>query len=183
VALDFTTEDKIVASIRRLIRAVDLHSRWLVDEYGLTGPQLATLKACAQLGPASATALAKAAHISKPTMTGILDRLEQNELINRTRATEDRRSVMVSLTDRGAKLMEKAPSLLHDRFRNQLSKLEDWEQSSLLSSLQRLAAMMDAEEIEAAPLLVSGPVSATTEEVQRAPDPSADDSTSAGEAK
>lgn len=174
MALDLTVEDKIVAAIRRLIRAVDLHSRWLVDEYGLTGPQLATLKASAQLGPASATALAKAAHISKPTMTGILDRLEQNGLIRRARDTEDRRSVMVSLTERGAAWMEQAPSLLHDRFRDQLSKLQDWEQSSLLSALQRLAAMMDAEQIDAAPLLISGPVGATIEEVQRAPDPSAD---------
>jgi DNA-binding PadR family transcriptional regulator len=116
-------------------------------------------------------------------MTGILDRLEQNGLVERARATEDRRSVMVSLTAQGNELMENAPSLLHDQFRQRLSELADWEQSSLLSALQRLATMMDAEAIEAAPLLVSGPVSATMEEVQRAPNPSAGESNASEEAE
>ena len=57
LALDL--EDRIVAAIRRLMRAVDLHSRRLVDEFGLTGPQLATLQEAARLGPVSASALAR----------------------------------------------------------------------------------------------------------------------------
>jgi len=175
MALDLTIEDRIVAAIRRLVRAVDIHSRWLVDEYGLTGPQLATLKAAERLGCASPSVLAKAAHISKPTMTGILDRLEQNGLVTRSRDPEDRRSITVALTEKGTALVAAVPSLLHDRFRQELNKLEEWEQTSMLSALQRIAAMMDAEAIDASPLLVSGPVSATTEEVQKAPDPTAAD--------
>ncbi|MCA8977752.1 MAG: hypothetical protein KDC98_23710, partial [Planctomycetes bacterium] len=35
-------EDLIVAAVRRLMRAIDLHSRRLVADFGLTGPQLAT---------------------------------------------------------------------------------------------------------------------------------------------
>jgi hypothetical protein len=41
---------------------------------------------------------------------------------------------------------------------HELGRLQDWEQSLLLSSLQRLARMMRAEQLSAAPVLVSGPV-------------------------
>ena len=42
-------EDQIVAALRQIMRAVDLHSRHLFDVFGLTGPQIAVLKASARL--------------------------------------------------------------------------------------------------------------------------------------
>jgi hypothetical protein len=56
---------------------------------------------------------------------------------------------------------------LQDRFRRELAKLEQWEQTQLLASLQRIASMMDAEEIEAAPVLTPGIVTALPEDVSR----------------
>ncbi len=146
-------ETRIVSAIRRIIRAVDMHSHWLVEEFGLTGPQLATLKAAAQLGPVSASDLAKAAHIGKPTLTGILDRLEQHELIHRQRSPHDRRVVAISVTDKGKEMLDSAPSLLNDNFRSKLNELEDWEQCMILATLQRIVSMMDIETIESAPSL------------------------------
>ena len=63
-------ENQIVAAIRRIMRAVDLHSRRLAEEHGLTGPQLATLQAAASLGESSTGTLARAVHLSGPTVTG-----------------------------------------------------------------------------------------------------------------
>ena len=74
-------EDRIVAALWQIIRAVDLHSRRLVERHGLTLPQLTTLRKAAELGNASAGALAGAVHLSQPTLTGILDRLERRSLI------------------------------------------------------------------------------------------------------
>ena len=148
-------EDRIVAAIRRLMRAVDLHSRRLVDEFGLTGPQLATLQEAARLGPVSATALARAVHLSGATMTGILTRLEKRGYVERTRGATDRRTVLVSVTDVGRDALSRAPSLLQDRFRAALSGLATWEQLMMLANLQRIASMMDAEGLDAAPHLVA----------------------------
>ncbi|MBN2562705.1 MAG: winged helix-turn-helix transcriptional regulator [Phycisphaerae bacterium] len=156
-------EDQIVAAIRRIMRAVDLHSRRLAEEHGLTGPQLATLKAAARLGEASTGALARAVHLSGPTVTGILDRLAKRGLVGRARNGQDRRGVTVRLTSSGEDVLAAAPSLLQDRFRQELVKLEDWEQTMLLAMLQRIAAMMDAESIDASPVLVPGPVNAVTQ--------------------
>jgi DNA-binding MarR family transcriptional regulator len=164
VGTSLSTEDQIVAAIRRIMRAVDLHSRHLAEEYGLTGPQLATLKAAARLGEASsAGALARAVHLSGPTVTGILDRLAKRGLVERTRNGQDRRSVTITITQRGEGVLATAPSLLQDRFRGELARVEEWEQTMILAMLQRIAAMMDAESLDASPVLVPGPLDAATQ--------------------
>lgn len=148
-------------AIRRIMRAVDLHSRPLAEGHGLTGPQLATLQAMARLGECSTGALARAVHLSGPTVTGILDRLTRMGLVDRFRSGQDRRSVTVRLTPAGEVILETAPLLLQDRFRQELVRLEQWEQTTILATLQRIAAMMDAESLDASPLLVHGPLDAT----------------------
>lgn len=150
-------ENQIVAAIRRIMRAVSLHSRRLLEEHGLTGPQLATLQAVQDLGPIHPGALAKRVHLSSPTVTGILNRLEDRGVVVRSRAGPDRRKVEVQITDAGRKLLERTPSLLQDRFRAELSRLEEWELHSLLATLGRIAAMMHAEELDAAPHLFPQP--------------------------
>ncbi len=157
-------EDQIVAAIRRIMRAVDLHSRHLAEEHGLTGPQLATLQAASRLGEASSTgALARAVHLSGPTVTGILDRLAKRGLVERARSGQDRRSVTITITRHGEEVLAAAPSLLQDRFRAELARVEDWERNMILAMLQRIAAMMDAESLDASPVLVPGPVDAATQ--------------------
>lgn len=158
-----STETQIVAAIRRIIRAVDLHSRRLVDEHGLTGPQLAVLREAAALGRTSVSALARRVHLSQPTVTGIVDRLERRGLAERCRDSEDRRSVNVNVTVAGHKVLNRAPSLLQDRFRRELAKLREWERTLTLASLQRIAEMMEAETLDASPVLVAGPVDAAAE--------------------
>ena len=151
-------ENEIVAALRRIIRAVDLHSRKLYEQYGLTGPQLAVLHHVDRLQGAPASALARAAHLSRPTITGILDRLSRRGLVERRPDPRDRRSHRVHATEAGREMLANAPSLLQHRFRRELAALEDWEQAMMLSSLQRMAAMMDAESLSAAPVLATGPM-------------------------
>ncbi len=138
------------------MHAVELHSRRLVEQVGLTGPQLAVLRKAGQLERTPIGGLARAVHLSQPTVTGILDRLEKRGLLRRTRDEQDRRAVNISITEQGREVLKRAPSLLQDQFRKELDKLQDWEQTSMLSVLQRIAAMMEAEELAASPHLTTG---------------------------
>jgi DNA-binding MarR family transcriptional regulator len=142
------------------MRAVDLHSRQLFEEHGLTGPQLATLREIAEAGRLSPAAIATRVHLSRPTVTGIAARLLKRGLVARTISAEDRRSVELSLTDLGRAVLARAPSLLQERFRRRLGTLEEWEHHLLLSTLQRIASMMDATELDAAPHLVTSELDA-----------------------
>jgi DNA-binding MarR family transcriptional regulator len=139
----------------------------LLQQYGLTAPQLAALQSVGQLQPISVSGVARAIHLSLATVTGIFNRLENRGLVKRSRDERDRRTVVVELTRTGSELLASAPSLLQDRFRSELAKLEQWEQTQLLASLQRIASMMHAEEIEAAPVLTPGIVTASPEDVSQ----------------
>ena len=162
--------DQVIIALRRVIRAVDLHSRTLAASHGLTGPQALILKAL-QDGSLTAGALAKSVSLSQGTVTDILNRLEQKELITRVRDTNDRRKVMVEITHDGQAVLEQSPPLLQDRFLTRFCNLQDWEQTSLLAALQRIAAMMDAEDLDAAPVLSSGPIRATAKAVEEVLEP------------
>lgn len=151
-------EHQIVAAIRQIVRAVDLQSRRLVENYGLTGPQLATLQEAERLAPASPSAIARAVHLSQGTVTGILHRLERNGLVTRRRSETDRRAVIVDVTSEGHRVLSTVPSLLQDRFKEELERLEEWERMMILSMLQRVAGLMGAEQFDAAPHLISDAV-------------------------
>lgn len=147
--------DSILASIRRVVRAIELNTKALMRDYGVSGPQLVALRAIARLGPITVTALARSINLSQPTVTGILNRLEHQGLIRRDRDEADRRAVMLTITTLGANVLRETPALLEDRFRRELSRLEEWEQTQTLATLQRIAAMMEAGDIPADPILAT----------------------------
>lgn len=153
-----TTSDQVLIALRRLIRAVDLHSRYLSKHFGLTGPQLIILRQLVQGGDVSPGELAASVSLSKATVTGITDRLEKRGLITRTKSNHDRRRVIIRPTDACRRLLAQAPPPLQASFLDRFARLEDWEQSMLLSSLQRLVRMIDAGDIDAAPVLTVGPI-------------------------
>ncbi len=144
-------EDQIVLSLRRISQAIDVWSRHLLQHYGLTSPQLATLREIQGGRNVSTGTLASALHLSQPTVTGILTRLEQRGLITRVRSEDDRRSVLATVTEEGKALVAKAPQLLRDSFCEELVTLPVDEQQRILATLQKVADMMHA------PQVVEGP--------------------------
>lgn len=159
------TADQVLVVLRRIIRAIDIHSRDLVRNYGLTGPQLILLKELTEFRKRTVGDLAKTVSLSNATVTDILDRLEKRGLIQRSRSDTDRRRVLVSITEEGEKLLQNVPSLLQERFIAQFEKLEIWEQTLILSSLQRIASMMEVKDLDASPVLISGPLDSSGEDL------------------
>ena len=143
----------VLVSLRRIIRSTDLHSKRMIRECGLTTPQVMILKAIEELGDVTVRKISDHVLLSQATVTTILNRLEQRGYIERVRSLVDRRIVNARLTETGHTVLEQAPTLLHDKFIERFDALDPWEKTQLLSSLQRVASMMDAETIDAAPLL------------------------------
>lgn len=150
------TEEEILRSLRRIIRAVDLYSRKLMTQTGLSGPQLICLRQLAAGGPMQTSHLAEAVNLSSATVCGILDRLEQRGLIVRERQADDRRRVVVSLSGAGQDAVDEAPPALHDSFLFKLHALQPEEQQNINQTLTRIVAMMAAGDLDAAPILVPG---------------------------
>ena len=145
--------DEVLISLRRVTRAIDLHSKHLMKTAGLTAPQMLILQTLRDQGDAIISDVANHINLSQATVTSILDRLEKRGLVMRERSQQDKRKVYACLTDAGSELIRNAPMPLQDYFIRQFSDLQDWEQTHIISALQRVAHMMDAQHIDAAPLL------------------------------
>ncbi len=154
--------EELLIALRKVIRAIALHSKQLNKTSGLTSPQLLMMQEVAKHKGITASQIAKNITLSAATVTNILDRLENKSLINRVRNTQDKRRVSLFLTNKGKELLLVAPQPLQEHFIQNFCDLAQWEQSQLISSMERIATMMDANEIDAAPLLELDPVSATT---------------------
>jgi DNA-binding MarR family transcriptional regulator len=158
-------EENILLSVRRIMRAIDMHSSYLARQYGLTSPQLICLKKLSSKEEMTPGRLAKEVHLSHATVTGIINRIEKKGLLQRTRSTQDGRSYLIRLTDSGLSMIKSSPSMLQDQFMHELSKLAEWEKTMILSSLQRITSILNVESIDAAPVMTTGPVEAPVETI------------------
>ncbi len=148
--------EEVLVALRRVIRATDLHSKHLAKTTGLTAPQILLLQTIRDKGEVTIGEIATEMSLSQATVTTILDRLEKRELVYRERSKEDKRKVHAYLTDDGYSMLSGAPIPLQDHFARQFGDLQEWEQTMIISSLQRVAQMMDAQHIDASPVLDIG---------------------------
>ncbi|GJM13020.1 MAG: MarR family transcriptional regulator [Pseudohongiella sp.] len=149
------TEDVLI-SLRQIIRATSLHSRKLGKETGLTTPQLLVLKDIQNHDGTGVSDIARRISLSQATVTTLLNKLQEKGFIKRVKSIADKRRTDITLSTEGEKLINAAPPPLQENFIERFSKLQKWEQLSIVAAMERLAAMMDAEELDAAPLLAGG---------------------------
>lgn len=132
----------LLVAIRHVARAVDIQSRKLDRDFGLTLPQLIVLGRVRDLGEVTSRAISLEADLSAPTVVGILDKLEAKRLIERYRSTRDRRIVHTRLTAEGRDLLERAPSPLGDEFAAAFQQLPEEERRQMLASVDRVARLL-----------------------------------------
>ena len=151
--------DAILLALRRILRRVSLHSKQLGRATGLTTPQtvclriLATAAAPNTKGSLTVAQLSARARLSPATVTGILDRLARRGLVHRERDARDRRRVLNRLTQAGSEKVETLPVPLQDSFVRGFEALPGEERAQLIQSLERIVELMEADELDAAPVL------------------------------
>jgi DNA-binding MarR family transcriptional regulator len=149
---------QILQSIRRIMRAVDIYSRKLRSQCELTAPQLVCLGTIVEDGPLTVSQIAQSVFLSPSTVVGVLDRLETRGLVTRERDTDDRRVVNTLATPAGKEVVDKAPSALQDGLHEALKNLSTLEQATIALSLKRVVDLMEAGNIDAAPILETAPI-------------------------
>lgn len=155
--LSHRSQSSLVA-LRRILRATETTARSLARATGLTPPQLMVLSTLSAQGEATPTAIARAVGVSQATATALVEKLVQRDYVARRKGESDRRQVWISLTEAGRAAWEAAPDPLQQRFAERLEALPDWEQAMIVAALERTAALMDAAEGDAAPILHVGGV-------------------------
>jgi len=148
----YQAQDVLVA-LRRIIRATSIQSKRIAKSSGLTIPQVMVLRAIGELGDVTVKRLSADVSLSQATVTTILNRLEARKLVIRVRSITDKRIVNARLLPDGESILKAVPALLHERFIERFDQLPLLDQRSLVDTLSKLAQMMDAENIDAAPML------------------------------
>jgi len=145
VSTDLELSQEVLSTLRQIIRAMDVHSKRLSKDFGLTGPQLVLVREISAHNGITVGQLARRVSLSQATVTSIIDRLESNGLAVRLRSSIDKRKVTLQITDKAKAILEANPTFLQEQFIRRFSELSRWEQTQMLSSIQRIASMMDAD--------------------------------------
>jgi MarR family transcriptional regulator, organic hydroperoxide resistance regulator len=107
-------------------------------EVGLTGPQLTVVKLLDTFGDLSLSSLSERIRAQNSTVTGIIDRMEREDLVLRERSTSDRRVVFIRLTEKGKRVARDIDVEPLSIFRAVLSSLSREDTTDLLRVLSKL---------------------------------------------
>ncbi|WP_090270094.1 MarR family winged helix-turn-helix transcriptional regulator [Thalassovita taeanensis] len=151
------TDESLIA-LRRILRATELFARDLAHAVGLTPAQLRVLQIVAEKSSVTPKMLANQMGVSQATVTALVDKLVTRELVQRVPSEQDRRQINVVVTAQGLNRLVDAPDALQQRYVRAFTGLADWEQAQLVSSLERVADMLDAQDIDASPVLTTGDI-------------------------
>lgn len=142
----------LVWSVRRLVRAVYLDSQKISKRYGLTEPQSAVLRNLYNNGPMSSADLSRTLFVTPSNITGIIDRLEKKQFVERIRKQGDRRVALITLTGSGKELSRTLPDPIMKKLIAELADLESDHVQLLAMAMNQVLNLIDAEEIEGEPL-------------------------------
>lgn len=135
--------DLVMKAIRRIVRAMDMRSKKVARDTGLTIPQIVVLQAVRELGEVTTAALSRHADLSAATTVTILDNLQNRGLVERRRSEVDRRIVHTALTEEGARILADAPSLFDEAFSSRFDRLSPAQQQRIVGAFTTVADLLD----------------------------------------
>jgi DNA-binding MarR family transcriptional regulator len=150
--------DSCLIALRRILRATEIYGRELAQISGLTAVQFRVLQVVSDRVDCTAKDISQQMGVAQATVTTLVDKLVSQGMVVRRKSETDRRQVHIVMTDRGISAVAAAPDALQQRFARRFQNLSDWEQSMLIASLERVAAMMDATDLDVAPVLDLGDI-------------------------
>lgn len=131
--------DQVLEAIIYLYTESRRLTKELARRADLTGPQLTVVKLLEQIGDLSLSELSERIRAQNSTVTGIIDRMERENLVTRERSKEDRRVVYIRLTAKGRRLAEEIPVEPMEIFRSALESLTASEVRELVKILGKVA--------------------------------------------
>jgi MarR family transcriptional regulator, organic hydroperoxide resistance regulator len=137
----------MIDNLRRVFQAVNEYSKKAERETGLTSPQLWAIKVIAEGAPLKVSDVAQRMYLHPATVVGILDRLESRELVTRTRSKEDRRVVVIELTEQGRDLLIQSPEVAQGLLVKGLETLTKEKLLQLDEGLKSLVEILGAQKI------------------------------------
>lgn len=148
----------VLINIRKIIRSINLESKRIQKEYGISIPQYLCLNFLNSQEDYRATAKEIGSHLNlnASTVSGIVSRLEKKGFLAKLPNQSDKRSTYIYLTALGEKMVTSMPDLLHEKLTKKLKSLSDTDLVNLQSAMELLVSLMGVEDVDASPLITPG---------------------------
>ncbi|AKA81649.1 homoprotocatechuate degradation operon regulator HpaR [Pseudomonas synxantha BG33R] len=109
-----------------------------LNEHGLTEQQWRIIRILEQHGELEIYQLAELACILKPSMTGVLVRMEAAGMVHRRKAEQDQRRVLITLADKGKASFESMSQCMEANYQRLQDQLGEEKFQTLLGLLDDL---------------------------------------------
>ena len=148
---------EILVRIRQIVRSVNLESKRIEKEYGISIPQLLCLTFLSEQEyfQASHKQIKDFLQLNASTVTGIITRLEKKGYVARLPRRHDRRVGLITITAKGAELLERTPEPLHEQLSIKLRKLSQTDLQKLQDAFDAITDFLDIESVDAAPIITA----------------------------
>lgn len=145
----------ILIDIRKIVRSINLESKRVQRDFGISIPQLLCLGHInrAEGKVATHSELMKLLSLNSSTVTGIINRLEKKHLLKRLPKAGDKRVTYIGITQEGSTIVEQSPDILHDQLAKKIKSLPVSTQQKVKDALSIIVQAMDIEKIDAAPVI------------------------------
>jgi DNA-binding MarR family transcriptional regulator len=152
---------EILIDIRKIVRSINLESKRIQKDFGISIPQLLCLGHLKNSNTHQAThgELMRLLSLNSSTITGIINRLESRKYVKRVMSKKDKRVTLISITAKGLKVVNKAPRVLHDQLAKKIDLLPLATKQAIRESLTIIVKSMNIEAIDASPVItISEPI-------------------------
>lgn len=146
---------EILIDIRKIVRSINLESKRVQKDFGISIPQLLCLGHISRAENSVSThrELMDLLSLNSSTVTGIVNRLEKNNLVKRLPKRGDKRVTYIGITPKGSEVVLQAPDILHDQLSTKIKALPSSTQTKIKEALTIIVEAMEIEEMDAAPLI------------------------------
>jgi len=121
--------------LRQLCFKIKKNGRVILEDFNISPPQFDALQYLVNCGDLTISELSCKLYLAPSTITDLVDRMEKNDLVERARSTEDRRTVKVRVLPKGHKLIEEVIKLRREYISKSLINLSSEEKAQFTKYL------------------------------------------------
>jgi DNA-binding MarR family transcriptional regulator len=133
-----TDSQRILDSIRRLVRLLRLTDRAAQSEMGLSGAQLFVLHELGKTPALSLSELAEKTRTDQSSVSVVVSRLVDGGYVARERDRRDARRLVLTLTKTGRALAEKSPPVAQEKIIDSLERMAPSERRRFADTFSRI---------------------------------------------
>lgn len=135
--------NKVAYLIREIHAKLNHNVKEQFKDSGLTVPQINVLQLIGKHGQLKVSDISEKMSLVNSTVSGIVDRLEKQQIVKRVRSQKDKRMVYIELEDKGKELISEFRGIINNYFDYVFSSATEEEMKKMIEGLETINKVLD----------------------------------------